>query len=49
MQDYLNDVGEASITTATLKGGIWAWQQTYGGRMMDWYNDRYWSPRGYMT
>ncbi|KAJ6442828.1 Rhodanese-like protein [Purpureocillium lavendulum] len=43
MQDYLNDVGEASITAAVLKGGIKGWQKTYGGRMMDAYDPKFWS------
>ncbi|OAQ79382.1 arsenate reductase [Purpureocillium lilacinum] len=43
MQDYLNEVGEASVTAAVLKGGIKGWQKTYGGRMMDAYDPKFWS------
>ncbi|KAK4094622.1 hypothetical protein Purlil1_1227 [Purpureocillium lilacinum] len=43
MQDYLNEVGEASVTAAVLKGGIKGWQKMYGGRMMDAYDPKFWS------
>ncbi|UNI23346.1 hypothetical protein JDV02_009174 [Purpureocillium takamizusanense] len=43
MQDYLNEMGEASVTAAILKGGIKGWQKAYGGRMMDAYDPKFWS------
>ncbi|KYK57471.1 Rhodanese-like protein [Drechmeria coniospora] len=42
MQDYLNEVGEASMTAAILKGGIKGWQRVYGGQMMDAYDKKFW-------
>ncbi|PHH87454.1 hypothetical protein CDD83_8846 [Cordyceps sp. RAO-2017] len=46
MQDYLNQVGEVSIVAAVLKGGIAGWQRAYGGRMMDWYDEKSWADQG---
>ena len=43
MQDYLDDVGEANITAAVLKGGVKGWQRAYGGRMMDAYDAGFWA------
>ncbi|POR31639.1 Uncharacterized protein TPAR_08136 [Tolypocladium paradoxum] len=43
MQDYLNEVGEASITAAILKGGVKGWQKAYGSRMMDCYDAKFWA------
>lgn len=43
MQDYLNEVGEASMSAAILKGGIKGWQKKYNGKLMDWYDDKFWA------
>ncbi|KAK2594268.1 hypothetical protein QQS21_008047 [Conoideocrella luteorostrata] len=43
MQDYLNEVGEASMSSAILKGGIKGWQKKYNGKLMDWYDDKLWA------
>ncbi|KND90996.1 hypothetical protein TOPH_04255 [Tolypocladium ophioglossoides CBS 100239] len=43
MQDYLNEVCEASITAAILKGGVKGWEKAYGGRMMDSYDAKFWA------
>ncbi|KHN95986.1 Rhodanese-like protein [Metarhizium album ARSEF 1941] len=43
MQDYLNQVGEASISAVILKGGIEGWHSKYGGELMDWYDDKFWT------
>lgn len=42
MQDYLNEVGEASIKAEILAGGVKGWQKTYGARLMDWYDEKAW-------
>lgn len=42
MQDYLNELGDTSMKAVILKGGIKGWQKTYGGKMMDWYDDKAW-------
>lgn len=42
MQDYLDDVGETNIQAFILKGGIKGWHRTYGGRMMDSYDEKFW-------
>lgn len=46
MQDYFDQVGELSMIAAVLKGGISGWQEAYGGRMLDWYNDKLWAKSG---
>jgi arsenical-resistance protein 2 len=43
MQDYLNEVGEKNITVLVLKGGIKGWQRTYGGKLMDNYDEKAWA------
>ncbi|EFY88728.1 arsenate reductase (Arc2), putative [Metarhizium acridum CQMa 102] len=43
MQDYLNEMGEASMSAAILKGGIKGWQKKYSGKMMDWYDEKFWT------
>ncbi|KAG6041651.1 hypothetical protein E4U41_003089 [Claviceps citrina] len=43
MQDYLTEVGEASMSSAVLKGGIKGWQSRYNGKMMDWYDEKFWA------
>ncbi|KJZ68680.1 hypothetical protein HIM_11936 [Hirsutella minnesotensis 3608] len=45
MQDYLDQVKEVEVRAAVLKGGISGWQKAYGGRMMDWYDEKYWVER----
>jgi arsenical-resistance protein 2 len=45
MQDYLNEVGEAGIKAIILKGGIKGWHQTYGGQMMEWYDEKAWASK----
>ncbi|GAO15709.1 hypothetical protein UVI_02018780 [Ustilaginoidea virens] len=42
MQDYLDEVGDASMTAAVLKGGIKGWQKEYNGEMMDGYEKSFW-------
>ncbi|KAI9899074.1 hypothetical protein N3K66_005535 [Trichothecium roseum] len=42
-QDYLNDLGETNIKAIVLAGGIKGWQKTYGGDMMDWYDEKVWT------
>lgn len=46
MQDYLDHVGDQGMVAAVLKGGISAWQEAYGGRMLDWYDGKYWAKSG---
>lgn len=43
MQDYLNEMGEASMSAAILKGGIKGWQKKYSGKLMDWYDEKFWT------
>ncbi|PHH76724.1 hypothetical protein CDD82_3876 [Ophiocordyceps australis] len=45
MQDYMDALGDGSITAAVLKGGIRSWQRTYGRRMMDCYDGKFWAER----
>ncbi|KAF4467793.1 arsenate reductase (Arc2) [Fusarium albosuccineum] len=46
MQDYLDEVGEAGIKAEILIGGIKGWQKTYGGKLMDWYDEKAWTGQG---
>ncbi|TDZ16349.1 hypothetical protein Cob_v010766 [Colletotrichum orbiculare MAFF 240422] len=43
LQDYFDDVGETTVTAVILKGGIKGWVRGYGGRMMDWYEEKVWT------
>jgi arsenical-resistance protein 2 len=43
MQDYLNEVGETTMKALILKGGIKGWQKTYGGKLMDYYEENVWA------
>lgn len=43
MQDYLDEVGETQMKAVILKGGIKGWQKTYGGELMDWYDEKVWA------
>ncbi|KAK7404123.1 hypothetical protein QQX98_010081 [Neonectria punicea] len=43
MQDYLNEVGETGIKAEILVGGIKGWQKAYGGRLMDYYDEKTWA------
>jgi arsenical-resistance protein 2 len=43
MQDYLNEVGETDMEAVILTGGIKGWVKTYGGDMMDWYDEKFWA------
>ncbi|KAI8719509.1 Rhodanese domain-containing protein [Fusarium sp. LHS14.1] len=43
MQDYLNEVGETDIKAEILIGGIKGWQKTYGGKLMDYYDEKVWT------
>lgn len=42
MQDYLNEVGETSIKTFIMTGGIKGWYQAFGGKMMENYDEKAW-------
>ncbi|KAF4890393.1 hypothetical protein CGCF415_v010020 [Colletotrichum fructicola] len=42
LQDYFDDVGETAVQAVILKGGIKGWVRKYGGRMMDWYDEKAW-------
>ncbi|KAI5467462.1 Rhodanese-like domain-containing protein [Mariannaea sp. PMI_226] len=42
MQDYLDEVGETNIKAEILAGGVKGWQKTYGGKLMDWYDEKAW-------
>lgn len=42
MQDYLNEMGETTTKAVILKGGIKGWQKAYGGKMMEWYDEKFW-------
>ncbi|TDZ39945.1 hypothetical protein CTRI78_v010398 [Colletotrichum trifolii] len=41
--DYFDDVGETTVTAVILKGGIKGWVRGYGGRVMDWYEEKVWT------
>jgi len=41
MQDYVDEVG-GDIQAQVMTGGIKAWVQSYGGRMMDGYDEKPW-------
>ncbi|KAL3296862.1 Rhodanese-like protein [Colletotrichum asianum] len=43
LQDYFDDVGETAVQAVILKGGIKGWVRKYGGRMMDWYDEKAWA------
>ncbi|KAF4834518.1 hypothetical protein CGCTS75_v003109 [Colletotrichum tropicale] len=43
LQDYLDDVGETAVQAVILKGGIKGWVRKYGGRMVDWYDEKAWA------
>ncbi|TDZ33093.1 hypothetical protein C8035_v006035 [Colletotrichum spinosum] len=43
LQDYFDDVGETTVTAVILKGGIKGWVRGYGGRVMDWYEEKVWT------
>ncbi|EQB53132.1 hypothetical protein CGLO_07178 [Colletotrichum gloeosporioides Cg-14] len=43
LQDYFDDVGETAVQAVILKGGIKSWVRKYGGRMMDWYDEKAWA------
>ncbi|KAF5518438.1 hypothetical protein CGCA056_v010231 [Colletotrichum aenigma] len=45
LQDYFDDVGETAVQAVILKGGIKGWVRKYGGRMMDWYDEKAWADR----
>ncbi|KAJ0282638.1 hypothetical protein Brms1b_004678 [Colletotrichum noveboracense] len=42
LQDYFDDVGDTAVQAVILKGGIKGWVRKYGGRMMDWYDEKAW-------
>ncbi|KAH6900405.1 Rhodanese-like domain-containing protein [Thelonectria olida] len=46
MQDYLNEVSETNIKAEILAGGIKGWQKAYGGKLMDWYDEKAWGGQG---
>jgi arsenical-resistance protein 2 len=46
MQDYLNEVSETEIKAEILAGGIKGWQKAYGGKLMDWYDEKAWGGQG---
>ncbi|XP_044719828.1 rhodanese-like domain-containing protein [Hirsutella rhossiliensis] len=46
MQDYCDEMGELTMIAAVLKGGISGWQEAYGGRMLDWYDEKCWAKSG---
>ncbi|KAL2675354.1 hypothetical protein Neosp_011538 [[Neocosmospora] mangrovei] len=41
--DYLNEAGETDIKAEILIGGIKGWQKTYGGKLMDYYDEKVWT------
>ncbi|KXH68965.1 hypothetical protein CSAL01_06983 [Colletotrichum salicis] len=43
LQDYFNEIGETTVQAVILKGGIKGWVRRYGGRMMDWYDEKTWA------
>ncbi|RSL64958.1 hypothetical protein CEP54_004429 [Fusarium duplospermum] len=43
MQNYLDEVGETDIKAEILIGGIKGWQKTYGGKLMDYYDEKVWT------
>ncbi|CAM1504377.1 Fc.00g019680.m01.CDS01 [Cosmosporella sp. VM-42] len=43
MQDYLNEVGDTEIKALILTGGIKGWVKSYGGKLMDWYDEKAWA------
>jgi arsenical-resistance protein 2 len=43
MQDYLNEVGEQDLQALILTGGIKGWAKTYGGDLMDFYDEKVWT------
>ncbi|KAF4918234.1 hypothetical protein CGCVW01_v009030 [Colletotrichum viniferum] len=43
LQDYFDDVRETAVQAVILKGGIKGWVRRYGGRMMDWYDEKAWA------
>ncbi|KAH7326454.1 Rhodanese-like domain-containing protein [Stachybotrys elegans] len=43
MQDYLDTVGDKSISAVILKGGIKGWQKSFGGKLMDFYDEKAWT------
>jgi arsenical-resistance protein 2 len=42
MQDFINEVGARDIQSVVLKGGIRGWVKSYGGRMMNAYDEKVW-------
>lgn len=45
MQDYINEVGDATMKAAIVKGGIKGWQKTFGGKMIDGYDEKFWKDK----
>ncbi|KAG7054383.1 Rhodanese-like protein [Colletotrichum scovillei] len=43
LQDYFDELGETAVQAVILKGGIKGWVRRYGGRMMDWYDEKAWA------
>lgn len=42
MQDYINEVGGEGIESVVMDGGVKGWAKTFGGRMMERYDEEYW-------
>jgi len=43
MQDYLDSIGETELKSYFLKGGIKGWVKKYGGKDMDYYDEKAWA------
>ncbi|KAJ9133728.1 hypothetical protein NKR23_g10574 [Pleurostoma richardsiae] len=45
MQDYISEADGGSgggLEAVVMDGGVSGWAKTYGGRMMDWYDEDHW-------
>lgn len=42
MQDFINEVGDTSIQSLVMTGGIRGWVKAYEGRRMDGYDAKAW-------
>ncbi|ATY61667.1 arsenate reductase, putative [Cordyceps militaris CM01] len=46
MQDYLNEVGETDIKAIIMTGGIKGWHKSFGGKLMENYDEKSWATQG---
>lgn len=45
MQDYIDESGNKAMKAAIVKGGIKGWQKTFGGELMDGYDQKFWADK----